>query len=346
MDWTHVGIYDGNGWIIEAYKPNVKRSTIESWDYPEKVAVKIVRVIGVTQFWADSVISFAESQIEHPYDLKFFQKSMTGDSWYCSELAWAAYKRIGIDLDPDPFVVFPDEIAESSLVEVIGEHIEYWEPPPDSNDLLAYLGKCPIDLLITDPDGLRMGPSVEEVTDSLYVEEDFDEDGETHILVLFLDPKPGRYSIEVIPRDEAQPTDRYSLIVKNRGTDSEILLANQVPIANIPMDPYEVEVPEASTDVNPPTQRVQVGSNPISSAGCIFWLDLPENVTQAKLMIFSITGGLVFETQIETGALRFPSAGSWNPVDQDGVPLANGPYIYVLIGDGKVIGQGKMVIQR
>jgi len=91
---------------------------------------------------------------------------------------------------------------------------------------------------------------------------------------------------------------------------------------------------------------VVVGPNPVLAEGCVFWLDLPEGVTQAKLTIFGVTGQLLFETQLDTGAKRFPSAGTWNPVDQDGTPLANGPYIYVLIADGKVIGQGKMVIQR
>ena len=91
---------------------------------------------------------------------------------------------------------------------------------------------------------------------------------------------------------------------------------------------------------------VVVGPNPVSSAGSVFWLDLPESATQVKLMIFNITGRLLFETPLDADSTRFPSAGTWNPVDQDGVPLANGPYVYVLIANGNVIGQGKMVIQR
>ena len=91
---------------------------------------------------------------------------------------------------------------------------------------------------------------------------------------------------------------------------------------------------------------VTLGPNPVRSDGCIFWFGLPEGVSQAKLMLFNIMGRLVFETPIEVGVSRFPSTGSWNPVDQDGIPLANGPYIYILIGDEKVLAQGKMVIQR
>jgi len=91
---------------------------------------------------------------------------------------------------------------------------------------------------------------------------------------------------------------------------------------------------------------VVVGPNPVSSQGCVFWLDLPEDLSQCKLLLFGISGRLLFETTVDPEDTRFPSGGTWNPVDNDGVPLANGPYVYVLIGDGKVIGKGKMVIQR
>jgi len=96
----------------------------------------------------------------------------------------------------------------------------------------------------------------------------------------------------------------------------------------------------------PDGKAVNLGPNPVPADGCVFWLDLPEGVTQARLMIFSVSGRLVFETSLDVGSTRFPSAGTWNPVDNNGVELANGPYVYVLVADGKVIGQGKMVIQR
>ncbi len=92
--------------------------------------------------------------------------------------------------------------------------------------------------------------------------------------------------------------------------------------------------------------RIVVGPNPIRSSGGVFWVDLPDGASQAKIMLFNISGRPVFETEIDPDATRFPSVGTWNPVDQDGVPLANGPYVYVLVADGKVIGRGKMVIQR
>ena len=95
-----------------------------------------------------------------------------------------------------------------------------------------------------------------------------------------------------------------------------------------------------------PDYYISLAPNPVSSDGCVFHFNLPENIAQAKLMIFNVAGRLLFETSLDVSATRFPSSGTWNPVDQNGVPLANGPYIYVLVADGKVIGQGKMVIQR
>jgi len=92
--------------------------------------------------------------------------------------------------------------------------------------------------------------------------------------------------------------------------------------------------------------NIIIGPNPVTGAGAVFFYTLPEGTATAKLMIFGVAGKLLFETPIETGVSRFPSTGTWNPVDNNGVPLANGPYIYVLIADGKLIGQGKMVIQR
>jgi peptidoglycan hydrolase-like protein with peptidoglycan-binding domain len=92
--------------------------------------------------------------------------------------------------------------------------------------------------------------------------------------------------------------------------------------------------------------NVILGPNPVTGAGTAFFYILPAGTSTAKLMILNIVGKPLFETSLDVSSTRFPSAGTWNPVDQDGIPLANGPYVYVLIADGKVIGQGKMVIQR
>jgi len=92
--------------------------------------------------------------------------------------------------------------------------------------------------------------------------------------------------------------------------------------------------------------HIIIAPNPVTSTGTAFFYTLPEGTSTAKLMIFNVAGRPVFETVLDADSACSPSAGTWNPVDQDGIPLANGPYVYVLIADGKVIGQGKMLIQR
>lgn len=89
-----------------------------------------------------------------------------------------------------------------------------------------------------------------------------------------------------------------------------------------------------------------IGPNPVTRDGTTFYCSLPEGTSTAELMVFNPVGSPVFETSLDVGSSRFPETGRWDPVNQDGIPLANGPYVYVLIADGRVIGQGKMVIQR
>lgn len=95
-----------------------------------------------------------------------------------------------------------------------------------------------------------------------------------------------------------------------------------------------------------PGAAINHGPNPVPAAGCVFWFNLPGGTQAAKLLIYNVAGRLVAEITVDAAATRYPPTGRWIPVDKNGIPLANGPYVYVLIADGRVIGQGKMVIQR
>ena len=88
------------------------------------------------------------------------------------------------------------------------------------------------------------------------------------------------------------------------------------------------------------------GPNPVGQGGVTFFYNLPPGTTNAKILVFNVSGRLLSELLLDVNGSRFPTTGRWNPVDRDGTPLANGPYIYVLVVDGKAIAQGKMVLQR
>ncbi len=95
-----------------------------------------------------------------------------------------------------------------------------------------------------------------------------------------------------------------------------------------------------------PGAAVNHGPNPVPAEGCVFWFNLPDGARSAKLLIYNVVGRLVAEIPLDPATTRHPPTGRWRPVDKNGIPLANGPYVYVLVADGKVIGQGKMVVQR
>ncbi|MFC2079070.1 PKD domain-containing protein [Candidatus Bipolaricaulota bacterium] len=106
----------------------------------------------------------------------------------------------------------------------------------------------------------------------------------------------------------------------------------------VPIPPQEPSLPEDA--------GLRLGPNPVEETGAVFFLELPADVFNARLRIFNVTGRLVFDVPLDPSSLRFPATGRWDPVDQDGIPLANGPYICVLIADGQIVARTKMVIQR
>lgn len=65
-----------------------------------KFGVKILRVRGASYSQINSAKYFMERQLGKDYDLNILRTNESIDSkkWYCSELVWAAYNYVGIDL--------------------------------------------------------------------------------------------------------------------------------------------------------------------------------------------------------------------------------------------------------
>lgn len=62
--------------------------------------VMIIRVVGATESQRQSAVSFMRGQIGKPYSLNPIRlnKSYSSEEWYCSELVYAAYNSVGIDV--------------------------------------------------------------------------------------------------------------------------------------------------------------------------------------------------------------------------------------------------------
>lgn len=104
----------------------------------------------------------------------------------------------------------------------------------------------------------------------------------------------------------------------------------------------------APEEPTPPALESDIicGPNPVRADGVAFFYTLPESTSTAEILIFTVSGRLVAQISLADGTSRFPSAGYWIPVDEAGMPLANGPYLCVLLVDGRAAARGKMVVQR
>jgi hypothetical protein len=101
----------------------------------------------------------------------------------------------------------------------------------------------PVDLIVTDPEGVVFTKNSSEALGMSYVELDIDGDGSLDDIVAILEPKIGDYLITVIPEPDAVPTDTYTLEVWIDGVTT--VLAENAQISSIPTQPYIVELTES-----------------------------------------------------------------------------------------------------
>lgn len=103
---------------------------------------------------------------------------------------------------------------------------------------------CPADLEIMDPEGLLINKSMSEIPHSIYSKEDTDHDGSPEDSVYIRDRKLGNYQISVIPEPDADSNDTYTLKVAMCEDSTgwvPMVLAQDVPIEDIPAEPYVFE---------------------------------------------------------------------------------------------------------
>lgn len=115
--------------------------------------------------------------------------------------------------------------------------------------ILTFLVGSPVELVVTDPTGHVLGKITNQIGDNAFcVEGDFNDDGDLDMQCVIFDALPGKYSIEIIPKAGASPSDTYGLKVILNGTTT--VLADNVPIADIPDEPYSFTVGPVLGDVN------------------------------------------------------------------------------------------------
>jgi len=128
----------------------------------------------------------------------------------------------------------------------------------------ALCARSPVDIILTDPDGLITSKEIAEIPGTFYFETDIDEDGNIDDVIIFSERKIGDYLITVVPEPNASLTDTYTLeFFAEDGTIT--VLAENTQIQNIPKLPYilrstEMEITPiipATIDFDPDTLNLK-----------------------------------------------------------------------------------------
>jgi hypothetical protein len=106
------------------------------------------------------------------------------------------------------------------------------------NDALKLAVTCPVDLVVTDPNGLTTTRTNAGIPSSQYYESD-GEGGTNHIAVVLIEKPAGtNYQVTVVPRPEAQEADTFSLSVQSG--NGEVPIAIELPIAANPANGFSL----------------------------------------------------------------------------------------------------------
>ena len=106
--------------VIEAIDNGVVRSILDDTRIDERDG-HVLRVKNASTTVINNAVSFCVGELGSSYSLDFAHDTSSSETdWYCSELAWAAYKNQGIDIETTGWVnepgITPRDIYRSNKV--------------------------------------------------------------------------------------------------------------------------------------------------------------------------------------------------------------------------------------
>lgn len=154
---------------------------------------------------------------------------------------------------------------------------------------LTITGYSPVDMVVTDPDGLTISKQLNEIPNATYTEADIDGDGDVDGQIRIPDKKIGDYVIAVIPEPDALPTDTYTLEVSLFGMP--IVVAQDVQVSEIPNQVYIVrstettitQIVQATVDFDPDTFNLGSGGKMVT-----VYIELPTGYDVGQVEVSSI----------------------------------------------------------
>jgi hypothetical protein len=139
----------------------------------------------------------------------------------------------------DGFYIFGFYFAYKVNGKVHSAVSDQFDGPVVMGSLVTITGTGPVNLQVTDPDGLVVTIDTSQIPGAEYAEEDLDGDGDLDVRITIPNRKLGEYKVVVVPNPDARPTDSYTVEVSSPEATS---LTASGRVEDIPQEPYAVEV--------------------------------------------------------------------------------------------------------
>jgi parallel beta-helix repeat protein len=216
------------------------------------------------------------------------------------------------------FKVFDQNWTTDGGLGVVGKHFVYTIGSGVSDADNYYIvtlegisikATCPVDLEVIDPDSLKICKEFSEIPEAIYIEEDLNDDGYLDDYIFIPEQKIGEYLISVIPEPDADPNATYTLEVSS--ADMTLILAENVPLRDIPTEPYIIA--SATFETPPPpsviTATIDVDPDNLNLGSKGKWvtayIELPEGYDVSNINVSTImlnnTISMDLEAPIEIG---------------------------------------------
>lgn len=176
---------------------------------------------------------------------------------------------------------------------------------------------CPVDIEVQNSSGQRVNKYYSEIPNSLYIEMDFDGDGELDDEIFVLDPEKEELQIIVKPEPQAEKTDSFSLVVVENG-EEKVIVEDEL-IGNISEVPYIYQIGNSTSlpiiheSVESSNNKLNVYPNPaklnatisysINSTQRVVLLIYNSNGKEIQILFNQIQCKGDYHMQIETSAL-------------------------------------------
>jgi hypothetical protein len=111
--YKHVQIYIGNSQVVESDPSGGVHYSATS------TGARVERV-STSSTVKTNAANWAKTKVGLKYDYNLVTKQLSGSTWYCSELTWAAYKNNGgpdIDKNPGYNIVYQNAVAPQEEVD-------------------------------------------------------------------------------------------------------------------------------------------------------------------------------------------------------------------------------------